>query len=172
MNTIIILFFVVVALRLISLVKSAKNEKRLVKQGAVEYGRKNSMALVLVITLYYISCITEAVLLKKTANSISYIGAALAAFSMIMLLVVIVGLKDIWTVKVYILPNQRINKSFLFKYIRHPNYFLNVIPELVALAMICQAWYTLMIGLPVCLIPLTIRIVQEERAMKEHFSDY
>jgi isoprenylcysteine carboxyl methyltransferase (ICMT) family protein YpbQ len=172
MNTIIILFFSALVLRLISLVKSRQNEKRLIRQGAVEYGRKNSIALVLTFTLYWISCITEAVLLKKTANNISYIGVALFAFSMIMLLIVIAGLKDIWTVKVYILPNQRINKSFLFKYIRHPNYFLNVIPELVALALICQAWYTLMIGLPLCLIPLTIRIVQEERAMREHFSDY
>jgi isoprenylcysteine carboxyl methyltransferase (ICMT) family protein YpbQ len=172
MNTIIFIFFAALVLRLISLVKSRQNEKRLIQQGAIEYGRKNSIALVLVFTLYWIACITEAVLLKKTANNISYIGAALFAFSMVMLLIVIVGLKDIWTVKVYILPNQRINKSFLFKYIRHPNYFLNVIPELVAVALICQAWYTLMIGLPVCLIPLTIRIVQEEKAMKEHFSDY
>jgi len=89
-----------------------------------------------------------------------------------MLWIVIYSLGDRWTVKLIIAPGQAINKSFMFKYFRHPNYFLNILPELVSIALICQAWYTLLIGLPLYLIPLTIRIVQEEKVMKTHFSNY
>jgi isoprenylcysteine carboxyl methyltransferase (ICMT) family protein YpbQ len=172
MNTILILFFAAVALRLASLVKSASNEKKLRKANAVEYGRKNSIWLTVAHTLFYLSCITESILLARTVSSITWIGVALFAFSMIVLWTVIFSLKDIWTVKLYIAPYQVVNRNFIFKFFRHPNYFLNILPELVSIAMICQAWYTLMIGLPVYLIPLTIRIVQEEKVMKSHFRNY
>ena len=172
MNTILLLFSTALVLRLASLVKSVSNEKRLLKVNATEYGRKNSVALVLAHTVYYISCITEAVWQKNTVNPVSYIGAGLFIFSMIMLWMVILSLGKVWTVKLIIAPQHTVNKSFLFKYFRHPNYFLNIIPELVALALICQAWFTLLIGLPVYLIPLTIRIIQEEKVMKAHFKNY
>ena len=70
------------------------------------------------------------------------------------------------------LRNESNLVNSIFKYFRHPNYFLNIIPELVSISLICQAWITLAIGLPVYLIPLTIRIVQEEKVMKLHFKDY
>ena len=74
--------------------------------------------------------------------------------------------------KLMIAPEQKINKSSIFKYFRHPNYFLNIIPELISIALICQAWFTLAIGLPLYCIPLYIRIIQEEKLMKTHFSNY
>ena len=172
MNTIIIFFFSAMAIRLISLFKSASNEKRLIQKNAIEYGKKNSKALILVHSLFYISCLAEAILSDKSANYISFIGFGLFVFSMIMLWMVIFSLKDIWTVKLYIARDQKVNKSFIFKYFRHPNYFLNILPELVSIALICQAWYTLLVGLPLYIIPLTIRIVQEEKLMKMHFTDY
>lgn len=172
MNTIVILFFAGVALRLASLVKSARNEKKLRKANAVEYGRKNSIWLTVAHTLFYVSCLTESILSERTVNSITWVGVVIFAISMIVLWTVIFSLKDIWTVKLYIAPYQVVNRSFIFKYFRHPNYFLNILPELVAMALICQAWHTLMIGMPIYLIPLTIRIVQEEKVMKTHFSNY
>jgi isoprenylcysteine carboxyl methyltransferase (ICMT) family protein YpbQ len=172
MNMIIILFFAAVALRLASLVKSTRNEKKLRKANAVEYGRKNSIWLTVAHILFYLSAITESLLFERRVNDITWLGVGIFIFSMIVLWAVIYSLKDIWTVKLFIAPYQVVNRSFIFKYFRHPNYFLNIIPELVALAMICQAWYTLMIGLPLYFIPLTIRIVQEEKVMKTHFSNY
>lgn len=172
MKTIIIFFFLALAIRLISLFKSAYNEKRLINENAIEYGRKNSKVLIVSHSLFYISCLAEAILSGKSVNYISFIGIGLFVFSMIMLWMVIFSLKDIWTVKLFIARGQKVNKSFIFKYFRHPNYFLNILPELVSIAFICQAWHTLLIGVPLYLIPLTIRIVQEEKAMKMHFSDY
>src|SRR5262249_62436732 len=52
------------------------------------------------------------------------------------------------------------------------NYFLNIIPELVGLALIMGAWIILVIGLPLYLLVLRKRIVQEEQVMREHFPHY
>ena len=172
MNAIVIFFLLACAMRLVSLVKSASNEKKLKKANAVEYGRNNSKVLVLFHVLYYLACLGEAVVLNKSVNTISFFGVGLFVFSMGMLWIVIFSLKDVWTVKLIIAREHRLNSSFIFKFFKHPNYFLNVIPELISIAIICQAWYTLLIGLPLYLIPLTIRIVQEENVMRKHFNDY
>lgn len=160
------------AIRLISLVKSKSNEKRLKKDGAIEYGKVNSAVLVVLHVLYYLACMAEAIVLNKTVSSISYAGVALFVFSMIMLWIVIFSLKEVWTVKLLIAPQHKVNHSFIFKYFRHPNYFLNIVPEMISIAMICQAWNTLAIGLPLYLVPLGIRIFQEEKVMRSHFSNY
>jgi len=170
--TILLLLSLASAIRLASVSISVVNEKKLKAKNAVEYGKKNSKVLLICHTLYYISCLDEAILLKKHVNDISFFGVGLFIFSMTMLWIVVFSLKGMWTVKLLIAPFQKINKSFLFKYFRHPNYFLNIIPELVSIALICQAWLTLLIGLPLYFIPLTIRIVQEEKVMKLHFNDY
>jgi isoprenylcysteine carboxyl methyltransferase (ICMT) family protein YpbQ len=171
-HTILMLFLLASAIRLASLVTSVVNEKKLKKENAVEYGKKNSKVLVLCHTLFYISSLLEASLLNKHVNDISFLGLGLFIFSMIMLWIVIFSLKGMWTVKLIIAPGQKLIKTFIFKYFRHPNYFLNIIPELVSIALICQSWLTLLIGLPLYSIPLAIRIVQEEKVMKLHFSDY
>lgn len=170
--TILMLFSLASVIRLISLVISIANERKLKKKNAVEYGKRNSKMLLLCHTLFYFSCLGEAILQKRHDDSISFFGFGLFIFSMVMLWIVIFSLKDIWTVKLIIAPWQKINQSFIFKYFRHPNYFLNIIPELVSMALICQAWLTLFIGLPIYLIPLAIRIAQEEKVMKTHFSNY
>lgn len=170
--TIPILFLMAAVIRLISLFISVSNERKLKKQNAVEYGKQNSKVLVLCHTFFYLSSLSESILKDREVNEFSFFGLALFIFSMIILWIVIFSLKDTWTVKLVITPGQKINRSFLFRYFRHPNYFLNIIPELISISLICQAWVTLLIGLPVYLIPLTIRIIQEERAMKRNFSNY
>jgi isoprenylcysteine carboxyl methyltransferase (ICMT) family protein YpbQ len=60
----------------------------------------------------------------------------------------------------------------LFRYTKHPNYFLNVIPELIAIALICQAWWVLALGFPLYLIPLVVRIYQEENVMSQQVEGY
>ena len=166
------LFSMAAVIRLISLLISVSNERKLKKQNAVEYGKRNSKILLLCHSFFYLSCLSESILNHRQVNDYSFFGLGLFIFSMIMLWIVIFSLKDMWTVKLIITPEQKINRSFIFRSFRHPNYFLNIIPELISISLICQAWFTLFIGLPVYLIPLTIRIIQEERVMKMHFSNY
>ncbi|WP_290541262.1 isoprenylcysteine carboxylmethyltransferase family protein [Alistipes sp.] len=67
-------------------------------------------------------------------------------------------------------PNEKTSRyfrSFLFRTVRHPNYILNIVPELIGVALLCNAWKTLYIGFPLYLCLLVIRIRQEECAMKD-----
>ncbi|TCP95966.1 isoprenylcysteine carboxyl methyltransferase (ICMT) family protein YpbQ [Cricetibacter osteomyelitidis] len=165
MFTINFLFIIILAIRFYSLSISIKNEKMLIQQGAIQYGKKVSTLLSAVHIIFYLSAITEANINQIGFNSYAPIGLAILIFALFMLFYVISALKGIWTVKLYILPEHRINQSFLFKYVRHPNYFLNIIPELIGLCLFCHAKYTALIGLPIYLIILGIRIKQEEQAM-------
>lgn len=166
MQYIIITFAVFFALRLVSLSYSIRNEKRLISKGGVQYGKKNSLLLTLAHIAYYFSALYEAYARGIEFNNLSAWGVGVMAFAYVMLFYVIYKLHDIWTVKLYIVPNQRIDTSFIFKVVRHPNYFLNIIPELIGVALLCNAWYTLIFGLPVYACLLAVRIRQEEVAMK------
>jgi isoprenylcysteine carboxyl methyltransferase (ICMT) family protein YpbQ len=56
--------------------------------------------------------------------------------------------------------------------VRHPNYFLNVLPELIGFALALNAVTTLLVGIPLYLVPLIIRIRQEEQVMRDEVSGY
>jgi isoprenylcysteine carboxyl methyltransferase (ICMT) family protein YpbQ len=162
-----------VLVRLVSLFKSIFNEKKLKsKADTVEYGKSNSFILTLAHILYYLGCLLEVITKKVEFDFISAIGLGIFIFSMVILGIIIIQLKEIWTVKLIITSNHTLNQTFLFKYFRHPNYFLNVVPELIGVSLLCHAWYTLAIGLPLYFIPLFIRIKQEEEVMKKKFGDF
>jgi len=170
--SIVPLFITALGIRLISLFVSLRNERQLKKAGAVEYGKVNSLILTVSHIAFYLLCLWQGVHDHRYINQWSLFGAGLFCFSMLMLYLVIRALGDVWTIKLIIANDHPVNKSALFRYIRHPNYFLNVIPELVSIALICQAWTVLMIGLPLYLIPLGIRIYQEERVMKQYVKGF
>ncbi|HHF5841662.1 membrane protein [Haemophilus influenzae] len=164
-----ITFACILAIRFYSLSISIRHEKALIAKGAIQYGKRNSTLLSIAHVVFYFAAIIEANNQNLSFNSTSQIGLAILIFAIAMLFYVIYELKEIWTVKLYILPEHHINRSFLFKYVRHPNYFLNIIPELIGLSLFCQAKYTALIGLPIYLLILAVRIKQEESAMAHLF---
>ena len=170
MQYIIIIFFSFFALRLVSLSFSIRNEKRLLKKGGKQYGKFNSLLLTLAHIAFYFGALYEAYSKDMEMNSLSWLGAGVMLFAYAMLFYVMYKLRDVWTVKLYIVPNQRIDRSLLFRTVRHPNYFLNIMPELIGVALLCNAWFTLCIGFPLYVVLLIVRIRQEERAMKDLFA--
>jgi len=172
MKAIVVIFIAALLIRSVSLFKSRVNEKKLRRQNAKEYGKHNSLVLTISHILYYVGCFTEAILREPAINAYTYVGIGLFVFSMVMLWIVIFSLRDLWTIKLFIAPHHNLNTSPLFKIVKHPNYFLSIIPELLAIALICQAWTVLVVGFPLYSVPLTIRIIQERDAMKSVFPDY
>ncbi|WP_150540302.1 isoprenylcysteine carboxyl methyltransferase family protein [Actinobacillus vicugnae] len=165
-NLIFVSFFIV---RLYSLSISIRNERALLQKGATQHGSKNSKWLSIVHVLFYFSALFEANYFAYHWDYLSTIGTITLLFAYLALFWVINELKDIWTVKLYILPNHQINTSLLFRTIKHPNYFLNIIPELIGVVLLCHAWNTFTFLLPVYLVVLGIRIYQEEKVMKPLF---
>jgi isoprenylcysteine carboxyl methyltransferase (ICMT) family protein YpbQ len=167
--------FIALALifRFTSLFLSIRHEKALKKAGAREYGAGNSKALAAMHILFYVAAIAEGTLMPgawstalMTAGIVLYVLAALALVS------VIRSLGPLWTIKIIIAPGHPVVRSGLFRWVRHPNYFLNVLPELIGFALALNAVTTLLVGIPLYLVPLIIRIRQEEQVMRDEVSGY
>lgn len=126
MNVVICLFIAAFVVRLSSLYISIRNEKRLKKKGAIEYGKSNSLLLTLLHVVFYAAAFTELLVTSPAYNYITVTGTLIFVGSMIALFAVINALGPIWTVKLIISQEQVVVKSRLFKMFRHPNYFLNV----------------------------------------------
>lgn len=155
------LFFLV---RLYSLSISMKHERFLIAQGAVEHGARNSKYLAWVHILIYLLSFSYAVIYHPPFDRIAQAGTLLLIGSYIVLFWVIHKLGPIWTLKIYILKEHKVIKTGIFKYIKHPNYFLNIIPELIGVILLTHAYPAAILLLPYAYI-LFIRIKQEERAM-------
>lgn len=82
----------------------------------------------------------------------------------------IAALGKFWSLHVEIRENHEFVQSGPFRYVRHPAYF-SMILELLALALICNAFFTLLL-IPVFFVPVLImRIRIEEVALVEKFGD-
>lgn len=174
-NTAMLWLFVLIAaiLRIASVVISSRNERQLRAAGAIELGATNSRVLAGAHVAFYLGAILERLLSGPWAfDMVALAGLVLYLFGMAALGAVVRGLGRFWTVKLILAEDHKLVTSPLFRLVRHPNYFLNILPELIGFALMLHAYTTLIIGLPLYLIPLVIRIRQEERAMHERFPAY
>ncbi len=166
------LFIGALALRVGSVAVSMRHEKALKAQGAKEYGRSTSHLLAAAHTLFYSGALVEGLWRRTQPTPWTLVGLLLYGLAILALVLVWRELKGLWTVKLLIASDHHLNQSALFRWVRHPNYFLNILPELVGLALIMGAWLVLVVGLPLYLLVLRRRIVQEEQVMREHFPHY
>lgn len=162
-----IIVAVIFIIRLAFLKVSKTNEKNILADGGKEYGVKNSKRLTLLHIAFYASCLIESLVKKAEFDMLSIIGCALLGFSIVMLYVVTRLLKGIWTVKLMLVNNHKYNDHWLFRTVKHPNYFLNIAPELAGLALLCHAFYSAAVILPFYAIVLYIRIKEENRLLTE-----
>jgi protein-S-isoprenylcysteine O-methyltransferase Ste14 len=82
----------------------------------------------------------------------------------------IAALGKFWSLHVEIRENHEFIQTGPFRWVRHPTY-LSMILELLALALICNAFFTLLL-IPLFFLPVLImRIRIEEVALVEKFGD-
>ena len=153
--------------RLMFLKVSVKNEKRILAEGGKEYGVANSKRITILHILFYAAAVIEAGVRQVSFDTISMIGLGLIIFSMIMLSVVVNLLHGIWTVKLMLVKDHKFNNHWLFRVIKHPNYFLNILPELTGLVLLCHSYYSAMVLAPFYIIVLAIRIKEENKLLQE-----
>jgi isoprenylcysteine carboxyl methyltransferase (ICMT) family protein YpbQ len=158
--------------RLVMLAVSRRHERALRHAGAEEFSVGNSALLTAAHIFFYLIGAAEALWRNDPPDVMSAVGLAIYLFGAAMLLVVVRLLGPLWTVKLMIATNHTLITHRLFRLVRHPNYFLNVLPEMVGYALTIHAYWTLLIGLPLYLIPLVRRIRLEERVMRERFAAY
>lgn len=162
-----IFFALAVAIRLATLFLSKRNEARLRRDGAVEHGARVSTALAVWHTAIYLGAMIEAGLGGMfDAPGISIIGVIVYIVGLLGLVLAIRGLGRFWTVKIMIAADHRRVANGAYRWLRHPNYFIGIVPELIGVLIVAHAYWTAIIGLPIYAILLFIRIRQEESAMR------
>ncbi|EAO77332.1 isoprenylcysteine carboxyl methyltransferase [Streptococcus agalactiae CCUG 47293] len=166
-NMVLAIILVTFLIRLIFLKRSIENEKRILSNGGQEFGVENTKRLTLAHIIFYLSCFVEAMVHKTNFDGMSMVGLVLLIFSMLMLMLVIHLLGDIWTVKLMLVNNHKFVDHFLFRTVKHPNYFLNILPELVGLALVSHAYVTFIFIFPVYAVILYQRIAEEEKLLQE-----
>jgi isoprenylcysteine carboxyl methyltransferase (ICMT) family protein YpbQ len=165
-------FAVAVLLRLGTLYVSRRNEARLRAEGAQEFGAANSRMITILHITFYVLAFAEGWWRSAQVDGIAMLGIALYAFAMLVLVYVVRELGRFWTVKMLLAQDHVLKRGWLFRAVRHPNYFLNIIPELVGLALAMKAWVVLIVVFPCYFAALNRRIRIEEEAMKGRFPDY
>jgi isoprenylcysteine carboxyl methyltransferase (ICMT) family protein YpbQ len=162
---ILLCFIIVFACRLFFLRVSKNNEQHMIQMGGKEFGIVNTILLTMAHIIFYASAFTESWIRKASFNWISFLGILVLTFSLFMLMIVVKQLGEFWTIKLIIAKNHYYIDTWLFRNIKHPNYFLNIIPELIGMSMLCHAWTTLTIVFPLYLVILIKRIRQENEVM-------
>lgn len=161
-----------IAFRLGTLWISRQHEKALKASGAVELGRGNTFILTLAHTGFYAAAIIESFVREPRFDLLSGFGVLLYSVGAVMLVLVIRLLGRLWTVKLILAPNHSLVTHALFRHVRHPNYYLAIVPELIGFALALHAFGTLCVGLLLYAYPLSQRISMENRSMGERFPEF
>ncbi|MEW4353305.1 isoprenylcysteine carboxyl methyltransferase family protein [Streptococcus pneumoniae] len=159
---VISIVLVVFCLRLYFLKISIQHERKILENGGREYGARNSQYLTVLHISFYLFASIESFVRHSVVDTVGTLGIFLLIFSMGMLYLVQSILGEIWTVKLMIAKNHRYNDHLLFRLVKHPNYYLNIIPELLGLVLLCHAWVTAIILSPFYAWVLICRIREEE----------
>ena len=168
----IYIWFGILITRLISLMISIRNEKNLKKNGGIEYDKINTRNLTIAHIAFYLGLLIEFNIRQAQWDSISTIGSLIYLFSIIALIFVIISLGKFWTIKLIIATDHLVVDNWFFKKFKHPNYYLNVLPELLGLTLIFHAYFTFLFIMPFYFLFLYKRIRQEEIIMKSKFAGY
>ena len=168
-QVVFVAFVLLVALeRLAELRLSRRNETRLQELGAREHASGHFLAMQLLHTLWLLSIILEVTLLQPSFELWVTVPAALVfGVGQCLRFLAIHALGGRWTVRVFILPGTPPVTRGIYRYLRHPNY-LGVILELAALPLMHSAWRSAVVFTLANAVLLSVRIRQEERALKEN----
>ncbi|HDH7119300.1 TPA: hypothetical protein PJF81_001035 [Enterococcus faecalis] len=159
------LFIVIALFRIRVLLISKRNEQKLLESGGKEYGKIVSKLLAIFHTLFYFCALFEGIYKKVQFDGIGLIGTLIIGISFFILIKVIQILGKYWTVKLIFADKHTLNTNWLFKHVKHPNYFLNIIPELIGVTLVFHAWYTLLILLIPYGVCLYLRIKEENQLL-------
>jgi methyltransferase len=148
--------------RLSELYVSSKNEKWLLSNGAIEYGKEHYPYIVLLHTLFIISLIAEYIWRANAAAN--YFFIVLFFVLIIIKVVVISTLGHYWNTKIYKVPGTRPIATGIYKYIKHPNYII-VICEIAIIPLAFHLYYTAVAFTILNAIMLTVRIKKENEVL-------
>lgn len=164
-----LLFTALVALvgaeRLVELVVSRRNARRLLAAGAVEAGGGHYPTMVVLHSAFLAAAPLEVWLLGRPfVPALAAAMLAVVVAAMALRYWVIASLHGRWTTRVLVLPGAPAVTSGPYRFLRHPNY-LAVVAEIAALPLVHSAWLTAALFTVANAVLLTVRVRAEEAAL-------
>lgn len=159
----ILFISLVIVLRLAELLLARRNENRVRKLGAVEYGRGHYPVMVSMHLLFLVACIAEYSV--RPAAPLQPVFFTLFIISTVLKICVILSLGDYWNTRILRIPGMQLVNTGIYRYVKHPNYIL-VVAE-IALIPLCFKLYATAIVFSIlngCM--LYVRITEENKALK------
>jgi len=161
MATFILFILLLIVLRLAELYISSRNEKWLLSQGAIEYGRGHYPFVVALHTCFIISLVAE-YFFNDTPHPLSYFFLALVILVILFKFWILSSLGKYWNTRIYRVPGSVAVKKGPYKFIRHPNY-VDVVCEIAMIPLVFHLYYTAVIFTVLNAIMLTVRIREENK---------
>jgi len=150
--------------RVSELLLAKRNERIARVKGAVEYDEKGYKVIVLMHIFFFISLISDSILLARTLNNFWVPLLILFIIAQILRYWAISTLGYYWNTKILVTPNTSPIKTGPYKYLNHPNY-LSVILEIAVIPLIFSCYITSMIFTLLNLVLLKRRMRIEEQAL-------
>lgn len=152
-----------ILLRLGELLLARRNERWLLRHGAVEYGKKHYRYIVVLHVLFFISLITEYIFTSKGYYSIPllvlyFLLLAFKAWA-------IFSLGKFWNTKIFRISGYPLVRKGPYKFLKHPNYII-VIAEIALIPLIFHLYITAVVFSILNGLMLYVRIREENKALK------
>jgi methyltransferase len=152
--------------RLLELLYSRRNERRLLARGAVERGSGHYPVIVAIHSLWLVSTLVEGLL--RGPEPPAWWPVPLAAFLLVQPLRywAILSLGENWNTRVLVVPGGKLVRRGPYRYFSHPNYVV-VAVEILTFPLIFGAWITAVVFSLLNAALLYVRIRSENRALRD-----
>lgn len=159
MYFIIFIAFLIIQ-RFTELYISSRNEKWLLSQGAIEYGREHYPYIVALHTLFIASLIAEYYL--SGGQPVSYTFLLLFVLLLLFKYWVLSSLGSYWNTRIYRVPGAVAVHKGPYKLFKHPNY-VDVVLEIAIIPLVFHLYYTAIIFSVLNAVMLSVRIRVENK---------
>jgi methyltransferase len=159
-----VLFTYLIVLRLGELFLAEGNRRWAMAQGGRESDRRQYHVIVAVHIVFYFSLWLEWRYWSHGWNALWPIWIGLLAAAQLVRFWAILALGRHWNTRIIVLPQMKLVTRGPYRFIRHPNY-LAVIIELIAIPVLCGAYFTAVLFSLANACMLARRIPREEQAL-------
>jgi len=160
----VVFIIFLVTQRMTELYISKRNERWLLSQGAIEYGREHYPYIVALHTLFIVSLIVEYYL--SGGQPMSYIFLLLFILLLTFKYWVLSSLGLYWNTRIYRVPGAIAVRKGPYKLFKHPNY-VDVVLEIAVIPLVFHLYYTALIFSVLNAIMLFVRIRVENKVWAE-----
>ena len=161
-----IIISIVIIQRLTELMIAKRNEKWLIANGAVEYGKEHYKYIVFLHTMFFISMFIEFNIRGRHSefSVINYLFLVIFIFMQVMRFWVLNSLGKYWNTKILRIPGSVLISKGPYRYFKHPNYII-VCCEIIAIPMIFDLYVTAIVFTVLNALILAVRIKEENKVL-------